>query len=134
MKKAKIKVAVAILATMMLGSIFTGCKKTENKLVDADKTGLNPVTLKFYFFGDKRAETDNVWNTIADKYKDKLNVKFDIGFIPGSDYSNKIVVMAASGDKWDMNFDGDWLSYASMINKGGYLALNDLLPKYAPNL
>lgn len=93
------------------------------------------VTLKFYFGGDKKAATDEVWSKISDYVKDKgLNVKFDINFIPFNDFKDKMLVMAASGDNWDLNFDGDWLSYNQMAAKGSYMALNDLLPQYAPNL
>lgn len=93
------------------------------------------VTLKFYFGGDKKAATDEVWGKISDYVKSKgLNVKFDTNFISFGDFKQKMLVMAASGDSWDMNFDGDWLSYKQMAAKGSYMALNDLLPKYAPNL
>lgn len=93
------------------------------------------VTLKFYFGGDKKAATDEVWGAISDYVKSKgLNVKFNINFIPFTDFKDKMLVMAASGDSWDMNFDGDWLSYKQMAAKGSYMAINDLLPKFAPNL
>ncbi|SFJ40294.1 putative aldouronate transport system substrate-binding protein [Paenibacillus sp. UNC496MF] len=93
------------------------------------------VTLKFYFGGDKKAATDEVWSAISDYVKSKgLNVKFTINFIPFTDFKDKMLVMAASGDSWDMNFDGDWLSYKQMAAKGSYMALNELLPEYAPNL
>jgi putative aldouronate transport system substrate-binding protein len=93
------------------------------------------VTLKFYFGGDKKAATDEVWSEISEYVKAKgLNVKFDINFIPFGDFKDKMLVMAASGDNWDMNFDGDWLSYKQMAAKGSYMALNELLPEYAPNL
>lgn len=87
-----------------------------------------------HFGGEKKPAVDEVWNTVSEKYKDKLNAKFEINFIPFNDYTDKLVVMASSGDNYDMNFDGNWLSYAKMINKGAYLPLNDLLPKYAPTL
>ncbi|RKP53090.1 extracellular solute-binding protein [Cohnella endophytica] len=93
------------------------------------------VTLKFYFGGDKKSATDEVWGKVSEYLKGKgLNVKFDVNFIPFGDFKDKMLVMAASGDKWDLNFDGDWLSYKQMAAKGSYMALNDLLPKYAPNL
>ncbi|QJD87056.1 extracellular solute-binding protein [Cohnella herbarum] len=93
------------------------------------------VTLKFYFGGDKKAATDEVWDKVSEYVKAKgLNVKFNINFIPFGDFKDKMLVMAASGDKWDLNFDGDWLSYKQMAAKDSYMALNDLLPKYAPNL
>ncbi|MDL2302151.1 extracellular solute-binding protein, partial [Lachnospiraceae bacterium OttesenSCG-928-D06] len=55
-------------------------------------------------------------------------------FIAGSDYKDKMLVKAAAGDQWDLNFEGDWVSYYQMVNKDAYMALDDLLPVYAPNL
>ncbi|MFC5648244.1 extracellular solute-binding protein [Paenibacillus solisilvae] len=93
------------------------------------------VTLKFFFSGDKKSATDEVWSAVSDYVKSKgLNVRFDIHFIPIGDYKNKMLVMAAAGDRWDMNFDADWLSYKQMAAKGAYMRLNELLPSYAPHL
>ncbi|MFC3745322.1 extracellular solute-binding protein [Paenibacillus sp. GCM10012306] len=138
-----------ILTTLLLFSlVLSACGGSNNNTSNAgNKTSTgggndtaatkteNEVTLKFYFGGDKKAATDEVWSKISDYVKAKgLNVKFDVNFIPFGDFKEKMLVMAASGDSWDMNFDGDWLSYKQMAAKGSYMALNDLLPKYAPNL
>ncbi|WP_238162474.1 DUF3502 domain-containing protein [Cohnella sp. AR92] len=94
------------------------------------------VTLRFYFGGDKKSATDEVWKAVSDYVKSKgLNVNFVINTIPfGDPYAEKLLVMSSSGDDWDLNFDGDWLAYRQMSAKGAYMTLNDLLPKYAPNL
>lgn len=149
MKKTNLKWMAAVLVAMMLVSAFTGCgiAKTADTQTSGEKTAaaevsvpkdtneaLEEVTLKFYFGGEKKPEVDNVWNAVSEKYKDQLNAKFEINFIPFNDYTDKLLVMTASGDKYDMNFDGNWLSYAKMINKGAYLPLNEVLPKYAPTL
>jgi putative aldouronate transport system substrate-binding protein len=102
---------------------------------ETPKADEKEVTLRFYFGGDKKSATDEVWKAVSDYVKTKgLNVNFNISTIPFPDYKQKMLVMAASGDDWDMNFDGDWLSIFQMTAKGGYMSLNDLLPKYAPNL
>lgn len=149
MGKKFLKAASAFLVAVMICAMIAACGQgtttttTEKAAATtaaaagattAAKEELKPVTLKFYFFDNKRAETDNVWNAIAEKYKDKLNAKFDVQFIPNADYKDKLLVMAASGDQWDMNFDGDWLGYYLMNSKNAYLPLNDLLPQYAPDL
>lgn len=149
MGKKFMKVASALLAAVMLLALAVGCGGQGGNTTPTDQTTattavaagttaaaqeLKPVTLKFYFFDAKRAATEEVWNAISEKYKDKLNAKFDVQFIAGTDYKDKLLVMAASGDEWDMNFDGDWLSYYLMTAKNAYLPLNDLLPKYAPDL
>ena len=91
-------------------------------------------TLTFYFGGDKKAATDEVWSKVGEYVKSKgLNVNFSIHFIPWPDYSSKLLAMAAAGDNWDLNFDSD-NSFQQMAARGSYLMLNDLLPKYAPNL
>lgn len=94
---------------------------------------LKPVTLRFYFPGDAKSAANEVWSEISTKFVKELNSKFEINWISFNDFSDKMSVMAASGDDWDLNFDGNWLNYSKMINKGAYLELNDLLPKYAPN-
>lgn len=151
MKKQVLKLITIVVLVITFASVFAGCGSTGGSATATSGTSgtttvavqstqqssaeaLKEVTLRFIFGGDKKAATDEVWNTISEKYKDKLNAKFDTTFVPWGDYQNKLIVMSASGDKWDMNFDGDWLAYYIMSNKGAYLPLNDLLPKYAPAL
>jgi putative aldouronate transport system substrate-binding protein len=119
---------------MMAATLFMGCQKKQAPVAAVNASGLPEVTLHFIFYDGKKAATDEVWNYISEKYKDKLNAKFDVQFIAGSDYIDKILVKAAAGDKWDLNFEGEWLSYYQMANRNAYLPLDDLLPKYAPNL
>lgn len=99
-----------------------------------DASNLDPVTLHFIFYGDKKSATDQVWDKIAEYTKDKLNADFDVQFIAGSDYTQKLVVKAATGDPWDLNFDSNWTCYYSMVAKDAYMDLTELLPQYAPDL
>ncbi|WP_169082601.1 extracellular solute-binding protein [Paenibacillus sp. PL91] len=145
MKKRKTKLPLLIAAIMLYSVILAACSSNNGNAPSNGTTNApsnapgekqeDEVTLKFYFGGDKKAATDEVWSKVSEYVKAKgLNVKFDINFIPFGDFKEKMLVMAASGDNWDMNFDGDWLSYKQMAAKGSYMALNDLLPEYAPNL
>lgn len=146
MQKNRAKLPLFIAAIMLFSVILAACSSSNGNTPDNGAAANAPekasgekqedeVMLKFYFGGDKKAATDEVWSKVSEYVKAKgLNVKFDINFIPFGDFKEKMLVMAASGDNWDMNFDGDWLSYKQMAAKGSYMALNDLLPKYAPNL
>lgn len=100
----------------------------------ADESTLNPVTLKFIFFADKKSATDEVWAAIADEYRDQLNADFDVQFIPSDDYRDKLMLKASAGESWDMNFEGNWLGYYQMIAMDAYMDLTELLPEYAPDL
>jgi putative aldouronate transport system substrate-binding protein len=121
---------------VLLSFVFPACDGKEVRSGNATVTaGVPEVTLRFYFGGDKKSATDEVWAKISEYVMSKgLNVKFDIHTIPFRDFKEKMLVMAASGDSWDMNFDAVWLSYKQMADKGSYMVLNGLLPKYAPNL
>jgi putative aldouronate transport system substrate-binding protein len=100
----------------------------------ASDPGLPEVTLHFIFFDGKKSATDEVWTAIGDKFKNEFNAKFDVQFIAGTDYKDRMLVKQGAGDKWDLNFEGEWLSYFQMINMNAYMGLNDLLPQYAPDL
>ncbi|MEK8130024.1 DUF3502 domain-containing protein [Paenibacillus filicis] len=130
--------AAMLLTSMALTACSSDGKPSGEAGGDKSKPAAkeDEVTLKFYFGGDKKSGTDEVWKAISEYVKGKgLNVKFTINTIPfGDPYKEKLLVMSASGDDWDMNFDGDWLAYRQMASKGAYLGLNDLLPKHAPNL
>ena len=145
------KVIKMVLASLLVLIMLAGCTNkagntgdsggnTTGGSGDSQNTGgdtasdLAPVTLKFVFHGEKRSSTDEVWAAIADYTRDTLNADFDIQFVSGEDYMDKMVMMASSGEAWDMNFDADWLTIVRMINQGAYLELEDLLPEYAPTL
>ncbi len=156
MKKKTRNLTALLLALLVTCTAFAGCGSAGTTAGSSDSAkpeataassetaaaseaapsaeGLKPVTLHFYFFDGKKADTDKVWAAISEKYKDKLNATFDVQFIAGTDYTQKMLVKAASGDKWDLNFDSDWTSYYQMIAKDAYMNLDELLPKNAPDL
>lgn len=95
---------------------------------------LAPATLKIILFADKKVDTDYIWGKVGDYTKDKLNATFTTTWIPAADYNAKLLAMAASGDNWDINFDGNWVVYPQMINNNAYMDVSQMLPKDAPDL
>ena len=132
--------AIILIATLSL-SIFAGCQSGNN----GDSTGsaetgevnasadLDHVTLRLYFPGEKKPDTDMVWEQVEELTKDRLNASFEVNFVPWNDYNDKISLLISSGDDYDYNFDGTWLMYPNMVNKGAYLDLKELAPEYMPN-
>jgi putative aldouronate transport system substrate-binding protein len=150
MKKSGLKITALVVALLFVITVFTACGSaaadksadtsgtvavSAGSPTDAAKTAqLDPVKLRFFFMNDKKAAADEVWTAIGEKFKDQLNAAFEVNFIPSGDYISKLMVMSSSGDNWDANYDGGWMAYNQMVQKGGYLPVNDLLPKYAPTL
>ena len=147
MKKSIKTVVSLLLCLVFTASILAGCGNNTDKdnggneangssAADGnnDSGDLKPVTLHFIFYGDKKADTDKVWAKISEYTKDKLNATFDVQFIAGTDFSQKLLVKAGAGDSWDLNFDSDWTCYYQMIANDAYMELDTLLPQYAPDL
>lgn len=131
------RITSVILCAAMAAGLLTGCggeKEAKEAKGETNASGLEHVTLHFLFHGDKKSATDEVWDAIAEYTKDELNCDFDVQFIAGDDYKQKLTVKAATGDSWDMNFDSNWTGYYQMIKKDAYMNLDELLPKYAPDL
>lgn len=153
MKKNVKKMLGFIICLAMAISMLAGCGKEsktaqssetnstdatvqsgDSEAADANSGKLEPVTLHFIFYGDKKADTDKVWEKISEYTKDTLNATFDVQFIAGTDFTQKLLVKASAGDAWDLNFDSDWTCVYQMIANNAYMNLNDLLPEYAPDL
>jgi putative aldouronate transport system substrate-binding protein len=153
MKKQVRRMLGLLLCMMLVISMLGGCNKDDTSKTDStgDKEGtsadsgskedagsesteLEPVTLHFIFYGDKKAATDEVWDKIAEYTKDTLNATYDVQFIAGTDFTQKLLVKAGAGDAWDLNFDSDWTCYYQMTANDAYMAIDELLPKYAPDL
>ena len=126
MKRSLMKwLTTAVILTLLAGLLLPVASL-------AGSAALDEVTLRLYFSGDKRAATDDVWNYVSELTKDKINARLEVTFIPWNDYQDKIQLMCASGDDYDMNFDGTWLMYPKMVNKDAYLDLKDLAPVNMP--
>ena len=130
------KLALSMSLFMMV-TMLGACNSKTATTKDATTTTkeeLKEVTLKIFTAGDDKAGKADVLAALAAQTKDKLNAKFEINFVAFGDYQNKLTMMAASGDDYDAAFTADWFGYSNMVNKGAFLDLTELAPKYAPNL
>ncbi|MBB6674043.1 DUF3502 domain-containing protein [Cohnella nanjingensis] len=116
------------------GNDAAGSASGTGDATSAQGEKLKPVTLRFYFPGDKPQATDEVWKYVSELTKDTLNAKFEINFVNWNDYKDKMKLLQSSGDDYDLNFDANWEDFPNAMNRGGYLDMTDLLPKYAPTL
>src|SRR6266702_8472734 len=65
----------------------------------------------------------------------KLNIKVNLNPIDSASYDQKLQLGYAAGQVYDMVFTAPWVNnYTQNAIKGNFLALDDLLPKYAPDL
>ena len=131
MGKMRLISIFALIAVIGTVQVFAGGQQDAGS---GSGSEMERVTLRFYFFGNSREKVGEVYEAISEQYEEELNADFEVNFIPGSEYRQRVVALAASGDDYDMNFDGNWLAFDQMSSRGAYMDITELLPEYAPNL
>jgi putative aldouronate transport system substrate-binding protein len=123
------------LLALMLAVItmFSACSGTnETALLEDDES--KPYEIEWYFIGNlNQTDYATVENAINDYLKDKINATVKMNALDWGTYDNRISMMLQSGEKFDLCFTTPWCAnYDLNAAKGGYVALNDLMDKYAP--
>lgn len=95
------------------------------------------VTLKLYAISDaplNQQMADEYYPILNEAVKEAVNATIDYTYASGNDYTNNYQLALASGESYDMIHSANWLGYTDHANKGAFLALDDLLPVYAPHI
>ncbi|MGQ9631007.1 MAG: ABC transporter substrate-binding protein [bacterium] len=97
---------------------------------------LPPVKLIWYYPGTyPQPDQDLVFAEANKIIKEKINATVEFRTVSWGDYTDKIGVIIASGEPYDLCFTANWMNnYHRNVAKGAFLPLDDLLDKYAPKL
>ncbi|WP_078501807.1 ABC transporter substrate-binding protein [Paenibacillus selenitireducens] len=107
------------------GTADTG-KGTETQVQQEKKE--DPVTLIWYTIGGPQKDQDKVMTEVNKYLVDKINTKIDLKVIDWGDYSQKMQVIAASGEPFDIAFTSSWaFNYVESARKGYFYELDQLL-------
>jgi putative aldouronate transport system substrate-binding protein len=137
MKERRTKTVFAVLLVilvMAVPSVYAGGTRQEQRNQSPVINGLREVVLKLYLPGEPTPWDEAVWRNVENMSKNALNAKFDVVHIPFADYSDKMQLLAASGDNFDLYFDATWLVFPTMLKNGAIMELDDLMDRYAPTL
>ena len=133
----------SLLAALMLVGTFSACNQSggqDSENPSASTSGdeskidtSEEVKLKFYFIGDEGGETaDGALDALNEKLKEKINATLDPLPVSWGDWSQKLPVIMASGESYDLIYTANWAFYFTEGVKGAFKELDDLLPTYAP--
>ncbi len=92
------------------------------------------VELQFYMVGDAPKDLDVVSQKINELAKKDINATVKFNFTTWTDFDQKYNLLLSSGEPVDLIYTATWLNYFKLANAGAFLPLDDLLPKYAPEL
>ncbi|KXA03947.1 ABC transporter substrate-binding protein [Clostridium perfringens] len=132
----KNKKLIALLLGGIIGtsSILTGCGSGWSASSSGGE-GEKPVNLVWYVIGKPQNDGELVEEEVNKYIKDKINATVDIKHIDFGDYSQKMNVIANSGEEYDLAFTCSWaFPYLDNARKGAFLELNDLIDSHGKDL
>ena len=100
-----------------------------NSDVDLSET----VNLVVYMVGEEPEDVDTVEAAINEKLLEKFNTTIEFQFSTWTDYKNKYNNMLTTHGA-DLAYTAMWMDYQTLADVGAFMELDDLMPKYAPEL
>ncbi len=146
MKNVKKIIAILCVSAMVVGTMVAcGSNKPANKeepeptkIVESSTNDVSndkqnekkeDITLKWYFLGDTtRVGNEEVFDLASDMVYEKLGFHVDFMPIDYSSYNDKIQMIIAGGEDYDICWTSNWKNdYATNVANGAFLKLDDLL-------
>ncbi|OCT15321.1 ABC transporter substrate-binding protein [Paenibacillus pectinilyticus] len=135
-------ISIALAATLAVG--LTACSSSSstssNSSAPATAAGgkidtSEFQTISYVMLGDKpkNGQFEKVMDKINVLLKQKVNAKLEIKWVEWADWQTKYNLLLASGEPVDLITGAtDWLDTWQNSQKGAFMALDKLLPTYAP--
>ena len=95
---------------------------------------LKPVELEFFMVGDGPKDLQIIQDKLNEMSKRDLNCTVKYNFTTWTDFTTKYNLLLSTGQPVDLIYTAGWLDYQKLARNGAFLALDDLLPKYAPEV
>lgn len=134
------KLMHVLMAALIAGGALAGCSGAKEEMVQGqggEPDTSKEVELRMFSISDapQNPEMDQkFWNDLNGQLSEKLNCTITREYASGTNYQNNYQLALASGEKYDMIQSGSWLDYTTHASKGAFLALEELLPVYAPDI
>ncbi|NOU74956.1 DUF3502 domain-containing protein [Paenibacillus sp. LMG 31458] len=96
---------------------------------------LEPVELTWYLDNTPPADVATVEAAMNKILQEKLKVTLHLKFVDWGAYDQKMQVVNAAGENYDLAFTANWANnYYQNVSKGTFIPVDDLLQKYAPTI
>lgn len=105
---------------------------TEEKIPE---TALEQVDITWYAIGTPQKDQQVVIDEMNKTIKEKLNATLTMNVLDWGVYNDKMKVIMAGGEPFDICFTAGWTNnYNGAVAKGAYLELDDLIQQYGKNI
>jgi len=97
---------------------------------------LPPVELTYVYIGSLQRDQEAVNEAVNAYLKPKINATVKLQMLDWGAFTDKVNLMFASGEGCDVIWNAPWQAptHQQLVSNGSLLALDDLLPEYAPEL
>lgn len=114
------KIVCVALAAVMLMSLFCGCKK--------ETAGGDVPTITWYLPCDSQKYLPDVLEKANEILVSKVGAKLDLKLVDSGSYAEKMNMVIASNQAYDICFTSNWLNnFATNVSKGAYMAIDKYL-------
>jgi len=126
----KKRLLAGLLVAVLTVASLSGCGEKKNENAE----GVGEVS--WYLSGVKLDSSyDDVWNRMNELLGERYGLKLNINLIDGSNFSQKVQMMNASQEAYDLAFTSNWTNnYHTNVANGSLLDLTDKLPEVTPKL
>ncbi len=120
-------VSSVLICTLVLSA--ASCVGNNEKDPESDE-----ITLTWYVPGNKQNDMAAVMEEANKIVEPAIGAKIDLKMIDTFAFKEKINMMMAASEQFDLVFTGAGNSYSECAQKGGLLDITDMIDKYAPKL
>lgn len=130
-KKSKRLLSVALALILTAGITLPGCQK--NGTASSSQVNSKHVTLKYYWRAPQVPTDLQAVNDAMNKILEKsINADIQLVCVANTDYLQKLTTMINSQENFDLCYTSSGQGYVSQAQKGAFVDMTKLLPKYAP--
>lgn len=136
-KKQFIAASLAVVMGASLVTVGGGKKVEANSAASEEQAAdtLEPVELVWYLVGTPQDDQAAVFEEVNKVLKEKLNTTVEFNIIDWGSYDEKMKVITATNEPYDICFTSDWTNpYTTNAQKDAYYPLSELLEKYGTHI
>lgn len=141
MKRGKKTLLLTLIMVLMSSMVLAACGSSSSGSKPGDASGdtakkdEKPVELIWYTIGTPQPDVDKVMAKVNEYTKEKIGATIKMKMLDWGDYDQKMQVIAASGEPYDIAFTCSWaFNYINNSQKGAFLELNDLVDQYGKGI
>ncbi len=134
MKKRKI-LALILAMSLVLSLSLTGCQSVSNSS-NSSKNSNSSETKKLVvlFPGSTPKDLTEVNTALSNYVKDKINATVELRPIDWGNYKDKLNLMFASGEEFDVLWTASWQNYGDEVSSGKIIPLDSLVDQYGQGI